>query len=95
MKTNERQEGSWLIWGLGLFVSALFASSVVMAVTIEPPQFSGYGIEQYRQVADADPLGGASQPDEASPVEAGASSPEAPGATFLADAGHIVRISGR
>ena len=49
MSKAMHEEGRFLVWGLGLFVSGLFASSVVVAVTVEPPEFSGYGISQYRQ----------------------------------------------
>jgi hypothetical protein len=50
MSEAKREEGRFLVWGLGIFVSGLFASCVVLAVTVEPPKFSGYGISQYRQV---------------------------------------------
>ena len=95
MKTNQRQEGSWLMWGLGFLVSALFTGSVVLAMTVEPPRFSGYGIERYRQVADTSPLGGYPQKGETRSALEDASSPAAPGATFFADAGYIMRIGGQ
>lgn len=50
MSKAKHKEGRFLVWGLGIFVSGLFASSVVLAVTVEPPKFSGYGFSQYRQV---------------------------------------------
>jgi hypothetical protein len=35
-----------MAYGLGIFVCLLFVTSVVTAVTLEPPRSSGYGVSQ-------------------------------------------------
>lgn len=47
-------------YGLGIFVGLLFVTSVVTAVTLDPPQSSGYGIsERTIAVASAGPMASA------------------------------------
>lgn len=58
MMNRKYRAGMHTAYGLAIFVCLLFVTSVVTAVTLEPPQSSGYGIAQPPiALASADQVG--------------------------------------
>jgi len=46
MNNRNHRARMHMAYGLAIFVALLFVTSVVTAVTLEPPQSSGYGVSQ-------------------------------------------------
>ena len=61
MRNGNYRAGMNMAYGLAVFVCLLFVTSVVLAVTVEPPQSSGYGkSERPIAVASSGPIVAAS-----------------------------------
>ena len=58
MNNRNYRAGMHMAYGLAIFVALLFVTSVVTAVTLEPPQSSGYGVSQAPiALASVEPVG--------------------------------------